>query len=52
MTTSTITADWWINRDDSARVAFQRQLTGDRITTYTAGLNHRFDRFALGLLGD
>ncbi|MFQ5619644.1 MAG: SPOR domain-containing protein [Rhodospirillales bacterium] len=51
-TTSTITADWLIDRDYSARFAIQRELNGDRITTYTAGLNNRFDWFALGLLGD
>jgi hypothetical protein len=52
LTTSTVTADWLINRDTSARFAIQRQLNGDRIITYTAGLNNRFDWFALGLLGD
>jgi hypothetical protein len=52
LTTSTVTADWLINRDSSVRFAIQRQLNGDRITTYTAGLNNLFDSFALGLLGD
>ena len=52
LTTSTVTADWLINRESSARFAIQRQLNGDGITTYTAGLNKLFERFALGLLGD
>ena len=52
LTTSTVTADWLINRESSARFAIQRQLNGDGVTTYTAGLNKLFDWFALGLLGD
>ncbi|MFB3135738.1 MAG: SPOR domain-containing protein [Rhodospirillales bacterium] len=52
LTTSTITADWRINRDTSYRFAIARQLNGKKTTTFTAGLNNRFDWFALGLLGD
>ncbi len=49
LTAVSATGDYDFTRDLTARVTFSRQLTGERINTYSAGINKRFRAFALGV---
>ncbi|MEQ8195884.1 MAG: hypothetical protein RIB59_15490, partial [Rhodospirillales bacterium] len=44
-----VTADWRINHRFNARAGFERDLTDDGVTTYSAGVNTQFKLAAIGL---
>ncbi len=50
--TVAFTADYDFEEDLSARVSINRQLTGEKTTSYAVGLFRTFRNFALGLNGD
>ncbi|GJL77920.1 MAG: hypothetical protein NPINA01_09090 [Nitrospinaceae bacterium] len=51
LTSTAITGDYRLNRDFSASLGLNRQLNGEQLTTYNAGLNRRFKSFAVGING-
>lgn len=51
LTSTSVTSDYRLNRDFSARLGVNRQLNGEQLTTYNTGLNRRFESFAVGLNG-
>jgi hypothetical protein len=51
LTDTSITSDYRLNRDFSAQLGVTRQLNGEQLTTYNAGLNRRFKSFAVGVNG-
>ncbi|GJL77824.1 MAG: hypothetical protein NPINA01_08130 [Nitrospinaceae bacterium] len=44
-----VTGDYALSNDFSTRMSINRELNGDKLTTYLAGLNRRFKIFAVGL---
>jgi len=44
-----VTSDFAISRNFSSRLSVNRELNGRELTTYLAGLNRRFEKFAVGL---
>jgi hypothetical protein len=43
------TGDYAISKNFSSRLSVNRELNGSELTTYLAGLNRRFENFAVGL---
>ncbi len=52
LNSTSVTGDYSLGRDISSSFGVTRQLNGDRLTTYNAGLNRRFKSFAVGLNGN
>ncbi|MFQ5774856.1 MAG: SPOR domain-containing protein [Kiloniellaceae bacterium] len=51
-TEASVTGEWFIDTNFSARFGVNRRLSDPPETTYSAGLNRRFDAVSLGLNGD
>ncbi|MBT5471975.1 MAG: carboxypeptidase regulatory-like domain-containing protein [Nitrospina sp.] len=51
LTSTSISSDYRLDQDFSASLGLNRQLNGDELTTYNAGLNRRFKTFAIGIDG-
>ena len=51
LASASVTGDYNITPDFSARLTIDQQLSGSDLTTVTAGLNRRYRAFALGLTG-
>lgn len=49
MRRASVTGDYAVSNNFSTRISVNRELNGNRLTTYLAGLNRRFQTFALGL---
>ncbi len=48
---TSVTGDYYLSRNFSARLGVNRQLNSSQTTRYNAGINRRFESFALGLNG-
>ena len=51
LSTIALSGDWKVTRRFNARAGISRDLSGDEITSYTAGVNSEFDIAAAGLEG-
>jgi len=51
LTTASLTSDFKLGQDFSGSLGVTKQLNGDGLTAYTAGLNKRFKSFAVGING-
>jgi hypothetical protein len=52
VTTASVTGEWYVDTDFTARLGVVRKLSRSRETTFSAGLSRRFKYLSLGLNGD